>query len=323
VDLSCAFPPSLATPDHIVLAESLGFDRAWCYDTPAADADVWATLCRAADRTTRIALGPSVLVPSLRHVMTNAAAAATLAGLAPGRTAIAVGSGSTGRSMLGQRPMRWADVSTYVEALRGLLRGDDVEWDGRVLRMLHPRGFAAPRPLDIPVLIGAEGPKGLAAAAKVGDGVFSVTGPKPGFDWCAVLQFGTVLDEGETCDSPRVRQAAGPAAAAAYHGIYEWSASGLDGLPGGPEWRRHNEATPEHLRHLTMHEGHMVYVNHGDRDLLTDEMIAAWTLTGTPGDLAERIAQMEQAGMTELVVQPAGPNIERELRAFANLIRNT
>src|SRR4051812_14966185 len=117
MDLSCAFPPGLSTPDHIVLAESLGYDRAWCYDTPAADADVWATLCRAADRTDRIGLGPAVLVPGLRHVMVNAAAIATLAALAPGRTAVGVGSGSTGRSMIGQRPMRWADVATYIRAL--------------------------------------------------------------------------------------------------------------------------------------------------------------------------------------------------------------
>lgn len=319
MDLSCAFPPSPTTPEHVALAESLGFRRAWCYDTPAADADVWATLCRAADRTSRIGLGPAVLVPSLRHVMTNAAAIATLAALAPGRTAVAVGSGSTGRSMLGLPPMRWADVASYVRALRGLLRGDDVEWEGHVLRMLHPDGFAAPRPIDVPILIGAEGPKGLAVAQELGDGVFSVTGPKPGFEWCAVLQFGTVLDDGEGFDSPRVAAAAGPAAAAFYHGLYQWSADSLDDLPDGSEWRRRIEAAPEHLRHLTLHDGHMVRVNDRERDLVTPDMIATWTFTGSLHDLSQRTAQMEREGMTELVVQPAGPDIDRELRAFAGL----
>jgi 5,10-methylenetetrahydromethanopterin reductase len=215
--------------------------------------------------------------------------------------------------------MRWEDVAAYVRALRGLLRGDDVEWDGHVLRMLHPDGYAAARPVDVPILIGAEGPKGLAVAKDVGDGVFSVTGPKPGFRWCAVLQFGTVLDDGEGCDSPRVARAAGPAAAAFYHGLYEWSADSLDDLPGGPEWRRRIEAAPERLRHLTLHDGHMVHVNERERDLVTADMIATWTFTGGRHDLAERAAQMELDGMTELVVQPAGPDIERELHAFAAL----
>jgi 5,10-methylenetetrahydromethanopterin reductase len=317
--LSCAFPPGLATPQHIALAESLGFHRAWCYDTPAADADVWATLCRAADRTERIGLGPAVLVPSLRHVMTNAAAIATLAALAPGRTTVGVGSGSTGRSMLGQRPMRWVDVAAYVQALRALLRGDATEWEGHTLRMLHPPGFAASRPVDVPILIGAEGPKGLAVAREVGDGVLSVTGPKPGFTWCAVLQFGTVLDEGEAFDAPRVIEAVGPAAAAAYHGLYEWSRDALDGLADGTKWRSRIEAGPERSRHLSLHEGHMVYINDRDRDLVTGEMIATWTFTGTRDDLAARITDMELGGMTELIIQPGGPDIERELHTLAQL----
>jgi 5,10-methylenetetrahydromethanopterin reductase len=317
LDVSCAFPPGPATPAHIALAERLGFRRAWCYDTPAVHADVWATLCRAADRTDRIGLGPAVLVPSLRHVMTNAAATATLAALAPGRTAVGVGSGSTGRSLLGQRPMRWADVAGYVGALRGLLRGEDVEWDGAILRMIHPDGYAATRPVDVPILIGAEGPKGTEVAHRFGDGVFSVTGPKPGFAWSAVLQFGTVLEEGETCDAPRVIAAVGHAAAATYHGFYEWSPDGVGGLPGGAAWKQAIDAVPERTRHLALHEGHMVYVNHRDRDMVTGDVIAAMTFTGTAEELAGRLTTLEQAGATEVALQPGGRDIERELRAFA------
>jgi 5,10-methylenetetrahydromethanopterin reductase len=253
--------------------------------------------------------------------MVNAAAIATLADLAPGRTAVGIGSGSTGRSMLGQRPMKWADVADYVRALRGLLRGEDVEWGGNVLRMLHPQGYAARRPIEVPILIGAEGPKGLDVARQLGDGVLSVTGPKPGFDWCAVLQFGTVLDEGEAFDSPRAIAAAGHAATAAYHGFYEWSPEGVEGLPDGAAWRAAFEAEPERTRHLTLHEGHMVYVNERDRGRVTAEMIATWTFTGTASQLAERRIAMEVAGATELVLQPGGPDIERELRAFAAMAK--
>jgi 5,10-methylenetetrahydromethanopterin reductase len=40
VDISCAFAPVLDTPDHIALAERLGYRRAWVYDTPALQLDV-------------------------------------------------------------------------------------------------------------------------------------------------------------------------------------------------------------------------------------------------------------------------------------------
>jgi 5,10-methylenetetrahydromethanopterin reductase len=102
VVLSCAFATSMATPDHVAMAESLGYERAWLYDSPALYPDVWVTLARAADRTSTIGLGPGVLIPSLRHPMTNAAAIATLSAIAPGRVAVAIGSGFTGRYILGK-----------------------------------------------------------------------------------------------------------------------------------------------------------------------------------------------------------------------------
>src|SRR5437763_9696273 len=319
MDISAAFPPGPKTPDHIALAEELGFRRAWVYDSPALYSDVWVTLGRAADRTTRIGLGTGVLIPSLRHVMVTAAAIAGLEATAPGRTAVGIGSGFTGRMTLGKRPNKWADVAAYIRALRGLLEGDAGGSDGAVIQMSHRAGFAAARPLDVPLLVAGEGPKGIGVARELGDGIFSVTGPKEGFNWCAVLQFGTVLEEGEPFDSPRVIECAGHAAGAMYHGILEWlGPEGVSTLPGGEQWRAVIEAVPERTRHLAIHEGHMVEVNERDRPFITGDLVAAMTFTGTPKDLADRMAAMEAGGATELAVQPGGTDIEHELRKFAS-----
>ena len=35
MDISCAFAPVPETPEHIALAERLGYRRAWVFDTPA------------------------------------------------------------------------------------------------------------------------------------------------------------------------------------------------------------------------------------------------------------------------------------------------
>lgn len=313
------------TPDHIELAEQLGYRRAWCYDSPALLPDVWMTLALAARRTSRIGLGPGVLVPSLRHPMTNAAAIATLAALAPGRVTAAVGAGFTARMTLGQRPLRWAHVEHYVEVLRALLRGEPAEWDGAWCQMRHREGFGAPRPVDVPILIGADGPKGFAVAAGVGEGLFSagVWNPEAAAvtDWRALLQFGTVFDEGESPASPRVLDAGGPGVAVVYHAVYE--RAGVDavaGLPGGTAWLAGVDAAPAHLRHLTVHDGHLIAVNPLDR--------AAWEaggsalaetsgVNGPPAVVAERLAGLAAAGVTEIAYQPAGPDIPRELRAFA------
>ena len=58
MQISCAFPTTLDSPDHIRIAEDLGYERAWLYDTPQQSPDVWMMLALAADRTERIGLGP-------------------------------------------------------------------------------------------------------------------------------------------------------------------------------------------------------------------------------------------------------------------------
>jgi 5,10-methylenetetrahydromethanopterin reductase len=308
------------TAAHVALAESLGYRRAWLYDSPALYPDVWVSLALAAERTSTIGLGPAVLVPSLRHPMVNAAAIAGLAAQAPGRVAVAIGSGFTGRMVLGQRPMKWADVGAYVRALQGLLRGDEVEWEGRTLRMLHLPGFGAARPVDVPFLIGASGPKGLELARALGTGVFSAAVPQQcDAAWHALLGFGTVIDEGEDPASPRVLEAAGPGLVVALHGTYEWAGSdGVDGFPGGRAWREAVEAVPERARHLAVHEGHLVALNDRDRLAIGElaSLVTAIGLSGTAKEVREKLAGFEVIGVTEVAYQPSGPDIARELRAF-------
>jgi 5,10-methylenetetrahydromethanopterin reductase len=281
-------------------------------------------LTRCAERTSRIGLGPGVLVPSLRHPMVNAAAIAELAGQAPGRVAVAIGSGFTGRVAMGTRPMPWRRVAEYVRCLKALLAGEIAQWDGAAVRMLHMPGFGAERPVEVPILIGADGPKGLAVAAELGDGVFSAAVPQPGaasmVDWRALLTFGTVLDEGEELSSPRVADAAGPAAVVLYHAMYERGGAAVDELPGGRGWRDAVEAYPENERHLAVHAGHLVKANPRDEPYVADliPIASSMALTGTAAEIAQKIAGLETQGVTEIVYQPAGSDIERELRAFAH-----
>src|SRR5919107_5169613 len=164
MDISYATPTTLDSPEHVVIAEELGYKRAWFYDTPQQSPDVWMMLSLAAERTERIGLGPGVLVPTLRHPMVNAAATASLAALAPDRVVVAFGTGFTGRRAMGYRAVPWAYMDRYIRAYRGLLRGETIEWEGARMRMLHPPGHAAPRPVEVPVIIGALGPKGAAVA---------------------------------------------------------------------------------------------------------------------------------------------------------------
>src|SRR6056297_737504 len=116
--VSIGVPPGPQARDLAVRAEALGYDRIWLYDSAALYEDLWIHLALAAQATERIGLGPAVLVPNLRHVMTTASAIATIDRLAPGRLACAVGTGYTARKVLGQNALGWRFVRRYVEQLQ-------------------------------------------------------------------------------------------------------------------------------------------------------------------------------------------------------------
>jgi 5,10-methylenetetrahydromethanopterin reductase len=327
VRLGCAFAPSLQTPELIAEAERLGYRRAWVYDSPAILADVWMTLALAAERTSTIEIGPGVLVPSLRHPMTNAAAIATLEALAPGRVVVAIGSGFTGRHCLGQRPLTWSFVEEYVTALRALLRGETVEWEGALIRMMQSDGYGAARPIEVPILIGADGPKGTGVAERVGDGVFAAALPNAAVAESgrpqSLLQFGTVLDDGEDLHSQRVLDAAGHAVAVVFHATYERQGpDAVRGFPGGATWVDAIEPIPERERHLVTHEGHLMRLTAVDEQAVAEgiDLLPAVTFSGTAPQLRERVEAFAAAGVTEIAYQPAGPDIPAELARMAEAL---
>lgn len=319
IQLSCGLPPCRDAVRLARHAEALGYARVWVYDSPALYGDVWMALARIAEATERIGLGPGVMVPSLRHVLVTASAIASLEELAPGRSIVAVGTGFTARMALGQRPLPWKQVETYLRSLRGLLRGETVKLEGSLVRMIHPDGLAPARPIEVPILVGANGPRGLAVARELGDGVMAVAVPQPGFSHSALLQMGTVLREGEDLRSTRVFDAVGPAVAAIYHGSYEMNGPGVDGLPGGKEWREEIERFPAAERHLQIHEGHFVRLSEIDRRHVAPEL-AAGMLVGTPDQIREKLQQLEEGGCTEVVYAASG-DIAAELEAMAKAAR--
>ena len=322
VKVSVAFPPVAETPDHIVLAEELGFDTAWVYDTPALQLDCWMTMAVAAVRTNRIKLGPGVLIPSLRHPMVTASAIATLVGLAgEERVVVGVGTGFTGRRAMGQKPLRWKDMPQMVTAVQRLLAGETVEVDGKPVRMLHGAGQAPSRPISVPWVLGVNGPKGIETAAAMRCGAFT-SRPRPdatydGIDDVILLGFGTVLDDGESLDSLRVLNTAGPGVMVAYHAFWEQGDDErLDRLPNAALFRELMDSVPSNEAHLTLHTGHLTELNDIDRQVLGGDAMPLAPLICEARALPDRLQRLGHQGITEVAFQPMG-DVERELRAFA------
>src|SRR5580698_2927232 len=221
--------------------------------------------------------------------MVTASAIATIEELAPGRLWAYFGTGFTARFTMGKPSVKWADLATYIEQVRGLLRGDVVEIEGAACQMIHSPGWAPARPIEVPLGLAPIGPKGFAVSHEMADGVI-LTAPTEESDekWqeAALLVNGSVLEPGERYESPRLLAAAGPAYVTGFHALSKWAPDLVRSSPGGSEWLARLEAErPPEEQHLIVHEGHLVTVTERDRPLL-DVAGEAILGTGWTGDAA-------------------------------------
>jgi len=322
--ISLGFPPGPLTLEAAELAERLGYHRVWLYDSASIWEDVWIHMGRVAEATSRIGLGTAVLVPNLRHVMTTASAIATIDRLAPGRLTAGFGTGFTARFVLDQAPLSWATTERYVRQLRGLLAGEVVDIDGRQCQMIHHPEMAAPRPIDVPVVLSAFGPKGQSIAREISDGLMSAGPPDGSWDPYYELVHGTVLDTGEDPLSERALDAAGPWEVVRFHAM--WAAAGADALaamPGADKWLAQVAADrPDGQHHLAVHEGHCTHLTDRDR-LLIDGAGDGFAHTGWVGEpqaIRDLVAASADAGTTEIIYNPAGSDPLREIEAFATAV---
>jgi 5,10-methylenetetrahydromethanopterin reductase len=192
-----------------------------------------------------------------------------------------------------------------------------------MIQMMQPSGYGAPRPVQVPVILGVGGPKGAAVAAELADGIFIAGGDgrlAAAGDDCVRLTFGTVLDEGEDPGSARAMAAAGHAAAVTLHAMYERGAD-FSALPGGVEWKAEIDSLSENERHLAVHDLHLIGLTPRDAKVVDGVMLLRSGLARTASQWRDAIAQLESTGITEIAYQPASPDIPGELRRFAEAVQ--
>ena len=324
LSLSVALPPSARIPEYARAAEAAGCARLWLFDSPAVYGDIWIAAARAADATFALGIATGVAVPSLRHPMVTAAAIATIEEAAPRRLTCAFGTGFTARRALGQKPLPWARIASYVRTLRALLDGEVVEIDGAPCQMLQTAGWAPERPLRTPLWVAPSGPKGMAVADEISaDGVLLSQPPEQplrGSRPAAMIVSGTVLRSGEDHETARVIEAAGPWYAAMWHAVYEMAPDYITELPGGDVWLDGlRAARPAGQLHLGVHEGHVCSLTDRDRRAIHEAGpgILEYGWTGTAAKIRSAAANSAALGVTEIVYTPAGPDVVGEIDAFA------
>ena len=194
-------PPPNA-PEQVAEAERLGFDSVWTAEAYGSDA--LTPLAWLGSQTTKLRLGTALCQLSSRTPTAMGMAAITLDHLSGGRFVLGLGvsgpqvvEGWYGQSF--EKPL--ARTREYVDIVRQVVaREGVVTSDGPHYPLPYPGGTGLGKPLkpivhplrpEIPIILGAEGPKNVALAAEIADGWFPIF-----FSPNAVKAFEPALAEG-------------------------------------------------------------------------------------------------------------------------------
>ena len=124
-------------------------------------------LAVAARETSKIKLGHFVTNPATRDPTVLASSYATLHDLSDGRMAMGIGRGDSAVRYIGRQPMKVAEFERACAMVREFMNGREVNWNDKELQLKWVREELP----EIPMWIAGYGPKALAVAGRVADGV--------------------------------------------------------------------------------------------------------------------------------------------------------
>lgn len=175
VGFATGYDPALdsrAMARWIRQAEERGFEIGFFSETIELMRDSVSALAVFALATERISLGCTQIV-RLRSPLTMAQGIASLDELSEGRIMLAPGACTTTHAKRnGLEPLAPpATLREYVDAVRLILTGDKISYDGQFIRLNNIQLGWRPIRTHVPMYIAATSRKGLEMAGKIGDGV--------------------------------------------------------------------------------------------------------------------------------------------------------
>ncbi|MDL2261837.1 5,10-methylenetetrahydromethanopterin reductase [Methanimicrococcus sp. OttesenSCG-928-J09] len=308
-------------------AEEQGFEYVWITDH-YNNREVYSTISVLALATNKIKIGAGVTNPYTRSPVVTASSIASVNEIAGGRVILGIGPGDKmtfeALGLAGEKPL--TAVRESAEAVRELLTGKKTTYDGDIVKLKNAKlDFADPKKtgvdMNIPIYIGAQGPKMLETAGAVGDGVL-INGSHPDDFKAAAVQIkkgaeaaGKNIKDIDiaayTCfsideDIEKAYAAAKPVTAFIIAGSSD------------PLLERHG-LSQEMKKEIAdaISKGDFKGLN----TIITDAAADRFAVIGNPEECLKKSKELEKAGVTQLVAgSPLGPNKEKSIKLIGKMI---
>lgn len=313
--------PVLKIAHYAKLAEQQGFDNVWITDH-YNNRDVYTTLAFLAMNTNTIKLGTGVTNPYTRNAAITASSIGSVNEISGGRAILGIGPGD--KATFDAMGISWdkplSTTKETIEALRGFFAGKKVEMDGDMIKFGGAK--MAFNTGNVPIYMGAQGPKMLELAGEVADGVLiNASHPK---------DFEVAVDKIAAGAKKAGRDPSDvDVAAYACFSVDKDAAKAASAakvvvafiVAGSPDM-----VLERHGIDVSAKADIGSAIAKGDfgalmGDLVTEDMISAFSICGTPEDCKARIDELMDIGVTQIVAgSPIGPNKEKAIKLIGKEI---
>ena len=285
------------------LAEELSFGSFWVpedYFYPGA----FSLASAIASHTSSLKVGIGVLNPYTRHPVLTAMELGALDDISGGRALLGLGTSvqfwiEHQLKIPYTKPIR--AIRESVEIIRQVFRGEKVSYNGQIFQTADVHFHFHPVRAEVPIHLGVMGPKKLALAGEIADGVLLGGMVSPAYTRYAVEQVrrgaarvGRKLDEFTVGaymaisiaeDEKAAREAVKPMLAGMTTLMSDYPEHPLFAYGG---------LAPEEVRRIAS----AFIKGEPPTDLVTEEMIDTFAIAGSPEHCREALAQLIEAGIT-------------------------
>lgn len=313
-------PPASAVIERAVAAEAAGFSHVWTFDSVVLWQEPFVIYSQILARTSRVIVGPMVTNPLTRDWSVTASLFATLNSMFGPRTVCGIGRGDSAVRVIGGEPSSLATLRAAITSIRDLANGRPIAGAGGEVRIPWADDTG------IEVWVAAYGPKALAVAGSVGDGLILQLADPYLVEWSIKAARDAAAAAGRDPDALKVCVAA-PAYVGSDLAHQRDQVRWFGGMVGNhvadlvARYGAQSASVPSALTDYIAGRQGYDYAHHGragnpSTDFVPDEVIDRFCLLGPPAAHVARLEELASLGATQFAVYLMHDGADETLSAY-------
>lgn len=306
-------------------AENAGFTYCWFYDSHILWRESYPAMAMCMEHTTNMRFGPCVTNPNTRDWSQAASLFGSLAKQSDGRFDIGLGRGDSAVRVMGRKPASLDRLEEFTRVVKALIRGEAVQYG----ETPEPVQFPWSTGYELPVWVAAYGPKALASAGRVGDGLILQIAEPGIVKWLADEAKAAGVAAGRDMSNYKVM-----AAAPAYTGPVDAALERVKWFPAmvgnhvadivdkyGTDSGKVPVALTEYIKNRKGYD----YSKHGQSDnpyldFITEDVVKSFCVLGTPEEHIAKLRDLEAAGVTQFNIYLDSGDEEKIIADYAEKV---